>query len=471
MSLGEPKPIIPEPEQPAAPEPFQPEPVESEQEPVPFEFTEPLPAEQVEFIEPLAAGSVELADFFIEPKPEEPAQPAEPLVQPEAAAEPEPLPFGLTDAFIEPKPEESVQPQEPLAQSEPETLAAESPELANVFNEPQAAEPEPAAEPEHIEPALDETGIWLRSLDQKEAPSEREHLDVFASESKTPAVDDSMSVLSDWAREAEPSQEAEPAGETAAASNDLPDWLRGVDEDEKWTTPSINTEELPAWLQAEPEPSPLAEPTSPADWHPADVVQESDLTPEEIETVPEPAQDYLLEVEELRARELPPEPEPAFDLDLEAEAPPERSFVSEAQAQEAQPPEPAQAEPQPEERPGPVVEPPVPAAPAPAAHRPPPGRPLAERRQPMPVGADGESVLAQAQAELQRGNIPASLDQYMRLIKRGRFLEEIIRDLRDALYRYPVEVTIWQTLGDAYMRENRLQEALDSYTKAEELLR
>ena len=52
-----------------------------------------------------------------------------------------------------------------------------------------------------------------------------------------------------------------------------------------------------------------------------------------------------------------------------------------------------------------------------------------------------------------------------------KFLEEIIHDLRDALYRYPVEVTIWQTLGDAYMRENRLQEALDSYTKAEELLR
>ena len=85
--------------------------------------------------------------------------------------------------------------------------------------------------------------------------------------------------------------------------------------------------------------------------------------------------------------------------------------------------------------------------------------------------AEGESLLAQAQADLHRGNIPASLDQYTRLIKRGKFLEEIIRDLRDALYRYPVEVTIWQTLGDAYMRENRLQEALDSYTKAEELLR
>ena len=44
-------------------------------------------------------------------------------------------------------------------------------------------------------------------------------------------------------------------------------------------------------------------------------------------------------------------------------------------------------------------------------------------------------------------------------------------DLREALYRYPVEVSLWQALGDAYMRSNRLQEALDAYTKAEELLR
>ena len=79
--------------------------------------------------------------------------------------------------------------------------------------------------------------------------------------------------------------------------------------------------------------------------------------------------------------------------------------------------------------------------------------------------------LGRAQAELGRGNIGAALDLYGRLIRKGRSLEEIIRDLRDALYRYPVEVPIWQALGDAYMRANRLQEALDAYTKAEELLR
>jgi hypothetical protein len=44
-------------------------------------------------------------------------------------------------------------------------------------------------------------------------------------------------------------------------------------------------------------------------------------------------------------------------------------------------------------------------------------------------------------------------------------------DLREAIYLFPVDVIVWQTLGDAYMRAGRLQEALDSYTKAEELLR
>jgi cytochrome c-type biogenesis protein CcmH/NrfG len=32
-------------------------------------------------------------------------------------------------------------------------------------------------------------------------------------------------------------------------------------------------------------------------------------------------------------------------------------------------------------------------------------------------------------------------------------------------------VIVGQSLGDAYMRDKRLQEALDAYTKAEELLR
>jgi tetratricopeptide (TPR) repeat protein len=80
-------------------------------------------------------------------------------------------------------------------------------------------------------------------------------------------------------------------------------------------------------------------------------------------------------------------------------------------------------------------------------------------------------MLTQAKSELERGDIPEALLHYGKLIKRGKNLEEIIRDLSDSLYRYPVEVNIWQALGDAYMRANRLKEALDAYNKAEELIR
>ena len=87
------------------------------------------------------------------------------------------------------------------------------------------------------------------------------------------------------------------------------------------------------------------------------------------------------------------------------------------------------------------------------------------------LSAAQDPALSQAQNELTRGNIPGAMENYSKLIKKGKMLDEIIFDLREALYRYPVEVPILQTLGDAYMRGNRLQEALDSYTKAEELLR
>ena len=89
------------------------------------------------------------------------------------------------------------------------------------------------------------------------------------------------------------------------------------------------------------------------------------------------------------------------------------------------------------------------------------------KQEPLGVSA----ILTQAKGELDRGDIPTALDHYGKLIKKGKNLEETIRDLTDSLYRYPVEVGIWQTLGDAYMRANRLKEALESYNKAEELIR
>lgn len=79
--------------------------------------------------------------------------------------------------------------------------------------------------------------------------------------------------------------------------------------------------------------------------------------------------------------------------------------------------------------------------------------------------------LAFARDAMSHGKIPDALQAYGNLIRKGKLLEDITFDLKEALYRFPVEVSIWQALGDAYMRANRLQDALDAYTKAEELLR
>ncbi len=95
-------------------------------------------------------------------------------------------------------------------------------------------------------------------------------------------------------------------------------------------------------------------------------------------------------------------------------------------------------------------------------------QPVAEV-QSAPAGDD--LGLGDLQEALRKGDLDTALEGYNDLIQKDQNLEETIHDLRDALYRYPVDIALWQTLGDAYARNNQLQEALDAYTKAEELLR
>jgi tetratricopeptide (TPR) repeat protein len=147
--------------------------------------------------------------------------------------------------------------------------------------------------------------------------------------------------------------------------------------------------------------------------------------------------------------------------------------VEEAAPPPAPEPEPApEPTPEPEPVPAPVAEKkPVPRKKEPKPAAPEPYKEPVTRKTTGMLEMPVDPILGSARAELTRSNIPGALETYGKLIKKGRFLEEVIYDLRDALYRYPVEVSIWQSLGDAYMRANQLQDALDAYTKAEELLR
>jgi cytochrome c-type biogenesis protein CcmH/NrfG len=82
-----------------------------------------------------------------------------------------------------------------------------------------------------------------------------------------------------------------------------------------------------------------------------------------------------------------------------------------------------------------------------------------------------EAVLSDARTALSQGQSSQAVGFYTSLIKQNAHLSEVIHDLQDALYRFPVDVDLWVTLGDAHCHSNELQEALNAYTKAEELVR
>ena len=312
------------------------------------------------------------------------------------------------------------------AKSEPREFEQPAPDLPNWLSDVdnRSAEKEPAGTDNVMgnqdlsdwlnnldnEPGLDLDPDLLRASQRPPFPGETD---------KSVASSQPQSNLPDWLNDSETTQDEE---EELAASSpteeplpvtlsaDLPDWLQGVDEEVGATA---SDEDLPPWLhreQYEAEGTPQQpKPTSPADWHPI-----AEKPVETAAAIPQPEP----QKREPRLVQNPPTPEPR-----------EQPVVEKKKAPAKQP------------------------------------------RQRKSEGQTGVNLLTQAKSELDRGDIPEALLHYGKLIKKGQHLEEIISSLTDSLYRYPVEVSIWQALGDAYMRANRLKEALDAYNKAEELIR
>ena len=81
-----------------------------------------------------------------------------------------------------------------------------------------------------------------------------------------------------------------------------------------------------------------------------------------------------------------------------------------------------------------------------------------------------EDLLAARQAFM-NGDVSGALEQYGVLIRKRRFLPDILRDLQGAVEANPNEPEFWQALGDAYLRDDQVQPALEAYTRVEELLR
>lgn len=92
---------------------------------------------------------------------------------------------------------------------------------------------------------------------------------------------------------------------------------------------------------------------------------------------------------------------------------------------------------------------------------------------PAPLPSDGsdQSYLSNARTLLGQGNLTEALEIYGRLIRKRFSLDDLIWDLKNAAAKSPEDSSLWQTLGDAYMRSDRLQEALEAYNQAEQLIR
>lgn len=217
-----------------------------------------------------------------------------------------------------------------------------------------------------------------------------------------------------------------------SAGEELPDWLRGIDRPTSVAEPS-KEEELPEWLIA-----------------PAEVPGGAPQEPVEGSGMAIPGADENALIPAILTPTIPEEWLPAETMEAEATEP----AVVEP---EALAPEPVQ----------PVPEP---AAPAPQPTLSPMPGVVGELAR-VPSQDKDANTLQNAQIALKNGKLNDAMAGYAKLIKKQRLLDEVIHDLREGVYTFPVDIIIWQTLGDAYNRANLLQEALDAYTKAEELLR
>ncbi len=80
-------------------------------------------------------------------------------------------------------------------------------------------------------------------------------------------------------------------------------------------------------------------------------------------------------------------------------------------------------------------------------------------------GMKEAEVLNSARQALASGDAQRAAAQYGILIKTKKRLDDVIRDLEDAVAEGVDQPMIWQVLGDAYMKADRLDESIEAYRK------
>jgi tetratricopeptide (TPR) repeat protein len=415
---------------------------------------------------------------------------AEELQPAEEAVFPDWLQEAIAEEALE-MPEAYTPPAEIAAAAETpveEPAIEKLPEAGPVADEVPAAEvpaAEAAIETSSVEMDLDSAFAWLEALAAKQGADEATLVNAPEARLETPpewvqqeqadqAVEeepqagDGLSVETLIADQPETEGQPEveilsvadqPAAvlqaeeEQPAVAAEIPAWLQDIQselatkEAQQTTIDRQTEEEIPAWLanigQEEPVQTPEIEDIAP--WP----MEEETASEEPVANGPAP--DWIQEA----PAETAPYDEPVAPAEIES-AP---DWLKDLEAEAVPANEEVQAPPLPGEFRS-AWEPEVEYSQPPA------------KQQPVaPQPALSAQSLTDVQNALNRGHLDQALEGYNLLIQNGQHLDETIHDLRDALYRYPIDINIWQTLGDAYAHNNQLQEALDAYTKAEELLR
>jgi len=80
-------------------------------------------------------------------------------------------------------------------------------------------------------------------------------------------------------------------------------------------------------------------------------------------------------------------------------------------------------------------------------------------------GMKEAEVLNSARQALASGDQQRAAAQYGILIKRKKKLDDVIRDLENAVAQADDQPAIWQVLGDAYMKADRLDESIEAYRR------
>jgi tetratricopeptide (TPR) repeat protein len=361
------------------------------------------------------------------------------------------------------------------AAAEPVTLAAEpagisapsglvTEEIPAWLDEIEPPVAETPAEPSLSAPAAVETPLeaplsqseedaalaWLEGLAAKQGADEQVLFVKPEERAAEPPAWVQASVEQAAAGPTEPPLPVEiPASETAPAAvtaEEVPDWLAEIEVTETAAKPA---DTLPTDV-----PSPTASTETGLEGWLQEIAAETTIRPPEQDATPTPAsaEEVPTWLVEMEAAEAPTQVTSRAELNR---AIADITAKNSAQAASETPAQPAAEE---AALPVPAVKPAEPAA-------------VAVLVTPLPAPTDPDAVLSTAQAALSEGQVEQAVNGYLTLISNGSLVDEVVHDLREALYHYPVDISIWQALGDALLRANRIQEALDAYTKAEDLLR